>query len=191
MAKNPTEDKAVTPAKDKAKAKPKAKKEKKPKPEKTIDEMLAKVEMQKIQNHPRVSKEHQSAVKELHSLLKQGKTWADKKVQELFAILPDSFPFCGVYIHNEALTKIGKVKPVDIVLGSGTNSKDKWITVEQANKDGQSTEHVFKGYHIICGTCHKKFIGKEPFHQNHCLTCSTPPPKPKKEKKAEEADKKK
>lgn len=186
MAKKATEDKSSATAKGNKADKKKVEKPKKQKKEKTITEMLSRVEMVKIKNNSRISKEHQQAVFDLHEQLNKGKTWNDKNVQALFKILPDAFPFCGVFIHTDALIKIGKVKQAEVVLGSGTHSKLKWVPVDEAKEQGISTQHVMRGYKIRCGTCQKVFVGREPFHQNHCHPCSAPPPKPAKPKKDKE-----
>jgi len=93
-------------------------------------------------------------------------------VKHLFGVLPDSYPFCQAYIHNEALVRIGKAKPIKVVPIPGEkDSRKKWIPIEKADELGVPATIPIKGYEIYCASCGKIFIGKEPFHQNFCSKC--------------------
>jgi len=131
------------------------------KKEKTMEELLEKINISKLKEVG-ANPQDIAKVEALHDLLKQGKTWEDEEVQQLFGVLPDSFPFCTAYIHNEILVRIGKAKPIKIVPRPGIKS-------EEFNVPAQIS---IKGYEIVCAGCHKVFIGKEPFHQNFCHSCS-------------------
>ena len=143
------------------------------KKEKSMEDLLTKVNMEKLRNMAGVSEQDITKVEALHDLLKQGKTWEDEEVQQLFGVLPDSFPFCTAYIHNEILVRIGKAKSIKIVPRPGIKeSRLKWVPVERSEEFNVPAQISIKGYEIICAGCHKTFIGKEPFHQNFCHTCS-------------------
>lgn len=156
--KKPSENKYLAPKKNKSRKKKKPKKRKKDKMSTgqaldrlTLDQMLDWVDMDLIQSSIRISWDQKIAVKELHKLLRSGKTWSDKKVRVLFEMLPDTFPFGLPFVHNEVLIKIGKAK----------------IALDNIAKDWRR----LPTYEIICGTCGVPFIGTAPFRQNHCPSC--------------------
>ena len=136
--------------------------------EKTMEQLLEKVSIEKLKSVG-VNDTEIAKVEALHDLLKKGKTWKDKEVRHLFGVLPDSFPFCQAYIHNEALIRIGKAKPIKVVPIPGEkDSRKKWVPIEKADEMGAITSIPIKGYEIFCASCGNIFIGKEPFHQNFC-----------------------
>jgi len=139
---------------------------------KTMEELLEKVNISKLKEVG-VNPQEIAKVEALHNLLKQGKTWEDDEVQQLFGVLPDSFPFCTAFVHNEVLIRIGKCKPIKVVSRPGIkDSRLKWVPVEKSEEFNVPAQISIKGYEIICAQCHKTFIGKEPFHQNFCSKCS-------------------
>ncbi|MBW1677506.1 MAG: hypothetical protein JRJ79_13115 [Deltaproteobacteria bacterium] len=103
------------------------------KKEKTMEELLEKINISKLKevgaNPQEIAK-----IEALHDLLKQGKTWEDEEVQHLFGVLPDSFPFCTAYIHNEILVRIGKAKPIKIVPRPGI--KDSRLKIRGIQRTG-------------------------------------------------------
>jgi len=125
-------------------------------------------------------------VEALHDLLKKGKTWKDEEVKHLFGVLPDSYPLCTAYVHNEILVRIGKAKPIKVVPIPGEkDSRKKWIPIERADELGVPATIPIKGYEIFCASCGNIFIGKEPFHQNFCSDHSAKST-PKKDKVVQE-----
>jgi hypothetical protein len=154
---------------------------------KTVEELLEKINIEKLKSVG-VNDNEIAKVEALHDTLRKGKTWEDKEVQQLFGVLPDSFPFCTAYISGEILVRIGKARPIKVISRPGIkNSRLRWIPIEKADEYGAPASLPIQGYGIICAQCHKIFIGKEPFHQNFCSDCSgrktkkqesTPTPEP-------------
>jgi len=139
---------------------------------KTVEELLEKVNVEKLRavgvNDTEIAK-----VEALHDALKQGKTWDDEEVQQVFGVLPDSYPLCTAYINTEILVRIGKAKPIKVISRPGIkDSRLRWILIEKADEYGAPASLPIQGYEIICAGCQKPFIGKEPFHQNFCSNCS-------------------
>ncbi len=135
----------------------------------SIEDLLVKVNIEKLRNLAGVSEQNLAKVEALHDLLRKGKTWEDEDVKHLFGVLPDSYPFCQAYIHNEALVRIGKAKPIKVVPIPGEkDSRKKWVPIEKADELGAIVSIPIKGYEIFCASCGNVFIGKEPFHQNFC-----------------------
>jgi len=169
--------------------------------EKTMEELLEKVNISKLKEVG-VNPQEIAKVEALHDLLKQGKTWKDQEVKDLFRVLPDSFRYCTAFVHNEVLIRIGKCKPIKIVPRPGIkDSRLKWVPVEKSEEFNVPPTIPIKGYEIICAQCHQVFIGKESFHQSFCSKCANrktpdidiiPDPKPEKIKpvKTEEKPKK-
>lgn len=138
---------------------------------KSVEELLEKIDINKLKSVG-VNSNDIAKVEALHDLLKHGQTWNDEEVQQLFGVLPDSFPYCTAYIHTEILVKIGKAKAIKIIARPGIkDSRLKWIPIEKADQFNVPASLPIIGYEIICAQCHQTFIGKEPFHQNFCSKC--------------------
>jgi len=111
------------------------------KKEKTMEELLEKINISKLKEVG-ANPQDIAKVEALHDLLKQGKTWEDEEVQQLFGVLPDSFPFCTAYIHNEILVRIGKAKPIKIVPRPGikdSHPRNSTYRRKSASKDMRSS----------------------------------------------------
>ncbi len=140
--------------------------------EKTMDELLGKIKLSRLKEIG-VNSQEIAKVEALHDLLRQGKTWEDREVKDMFRTLPDSFPYCTAFVHNDVLIRIGKARPTKIVPRPGIqDSRQKWIPVEKAGEYGVPATMPIKGYEIVCTQCEGVFYGKEPFHQSYCSKCA-------------------
>ena len=138
----------------------------------TMEDLLAKVNLDRLQNLPGVSEQDIAKIEMLHDLLRKGKTWKDEELRDVFRVLPDSFPLCTAFIHTEALIRIGKCKPIKVVSRIGEkDSRLRWVPIEKADELGLPPTLPLIGYEIICSMCNEIFIGREPFHQNFCSRC--------------------
>ncbi|GAG03252.1 unnamed protein product, partial [marine sediment metagenome] len=78
---------------------------------KNMEELIEKINMAKLREVG-VNPQEIAKVEALHDLFRQGKTWEDQEVRDLFRVLPDGFRYCTTFVHNEILVRIGKVKQI-------------------------------------------------------------------------------
>ena len=139
----------------------------------SMEDLLSKVNIERLHNLPGVTQGELAKVELLHDLLKKGKTWKDEELRDVFRVLPDSFPLCTSYANTEILIRIGKVKPIKVIPMPGVkDSRSRWVPIEMADELGLPPTLPLIGYEIICSMCGDTFIGREPFHQNFCSRCA-------------------